>query len=210
MAGTESAMSSGEHSKPMTGPVENEEAGYLTRHLEGDRGAFGELIEAYRAPVYGYLTRCGVALEDRDDLFQDIFVKIHRAAATYDPGRPLHPWLFTIVCNTVRNHLRRQRVRRLFFSAESTEDLPDSVDPAADGERRAEARQQVDRLERAMQRLPLRQREVVILAAVQRRPLKEVATVLGLNLNTVKTRLRRGRSALAAALGRQEFSGGER
>ena len=56
------------------------------------------------------------------------------------------------------------------------------------------------RLEEEIRRLPLKQREVVLLAAVQKRPLKEVAEILGLNLNTVKTHLRRGRLALAQAL----------
>lgn len=178
-----------------------EEGQVLLRHLRGDRGAFGELVEIYRAPIYSYLVRCGVGHDDRDDLFQDIFIKIHRAASTFDSSRPLHPWLFTIVCNTVRNHLRRQRVRQLVFAEQSApEKAVELPDFAPDGERRAVARQTVQTLEKEIQQLPLAQREVVVLAAVEKRPLKEVALLLGLNINTVKTHLRRGRLALARAL----------
>ena len=63
-------------------------------------------MAAYRRPVYSYLVRSGVADADRDDVFQGIFLKIHTAAGSYDPTRPLAPWLFTIVANSVRNHFR--------------------------------------------------------------------------------------------------------
>ena len=59
------------------------------------------LVSRYRAAVYSYLVRCGVAEADRDDLFQEIFIRIHRAASRYRPDCPLHPWLFTIVANAV-------------------------------------------------------------------------------------------------------------
>jgi RNA polymerase sigma-70 factor (ECF subfamily) len=177
----------------------------LLRHLRGDRSAFAELVGAYRAPVYSYLVRCGVKSNDCDDLFQDIFIKIHHAASTYDSSRPLHPWLFTIVCNTVRNHLRRQRVQQLVFAEPRVEEQPpEPADMAADGERLSVARQTVQFLEEEIQRLPLAQREVVVLAAVERKAMKEVASMLGLKINTVKTHLRRGRLALARALVRRD------
>ena len=174
-----------------------DERDLLLRHLAGETGVFAELIEAYRAPVFGYLVRSGIDEEDRDDLFQDIFIKIHRAAATYQPERPLHPWLFTIVCNTVRTHLRRRRVRQLVF-APPTADEP--TDTAPDGERASAARQTVVFLEGEIRKLPPKHREVLLLAAIERRPLKDVSEALGVPLNTVKTHLRRARLALARAL----------
>jgi RNA polymerase sigma-70 factor (ECF subfamily) len=187
-----------------------DEGDLLLRHLAGDRAAFGELVAAYRAPVFSYLARCGVAEADRDDLFQEVFIRTHRAARTWDSGRPFHPWFFTIVCNAVRNHLRKRRVRRLVFTEPREEAPPEPAAPEADGERRAAARQTVRRLEEEIRRLPLKQREVVLLAAVQKRPLKEVAEILDLNLNTVKTHLRRGRLALAQALEEGEHPREER
>jgi len=178
----------------------SEEATLLLRHLEGDEKAFTELVARYRAPVFSYLVRCGVAPADRDDLFQDIFIRVHRAAGSYDQGRPLHPWLFTIAANTVRNHLRRQRVRSLVGSVEESAE-PAAGDPGA--ERVAEARQTMVWLEGQIGRLPLARREVLILASVENLPLQQIAGVLGLPLGTVKTHLRRARLALAEALARR-------
>ena len=177
-----------------------EEATLLLRHLEGDEEAFAELVARYRAPVFSYLVRCGVAPADRDDLFQDIFIRVHRAAASYDQGRPLHPWLFTIVANTVRNHLRRQRVRSLVGSVEESAE-PAAGDPGA--ERVAEARQTMTWLEQQIRLLPMARREVLILACVENLPLQQIAGVLGLPLGTVKTHLRRARLFLAEELARR-------
>ena len=177
-----------------------EEASLLLRHLEGDEEAFAELVARYRAPVFSYLVRCGVAPDDRDDLFQDIFIRVHRAAASYDLGRPLHPWLFTIVANTVRNHLRRQRVRSLVGSVEGSAE-PMAGNPGA--ERVAEAKQTMAWLERQIRLLPLARREVLILACVENLPLRQIAGVLGLPLGTVKTHLRRARLFLTEELARR-------
>jgi len=175
----------------------------LLRHREGDREAFPALVAEYRAPVFAYLSRCGVDSADRDDLFQDIFIKIHRAASSYQAERPMHPWIFTIVANTVRSHLRKHQVRRRFFSEPAEVDRVDPADPSPDGERRTSARQAAAFIESELGRLRSVQRQVVILACVEKMPLKEVAGVLELPVNTVKTHLRRARLDLAEALTRR-------
>ncbi len=165
----------------------------LLRHRSGDSEAFGSLVDAYRSPVYSYLIRCGVEEADRDDLFQDIFIKIHGAAAKYQENKPLHPWLFTIVANTVRTHFRKKRVRRLVFSTPLERE---PVETAPSSEEKASARQTVDWLEKEIPRLPLPQREVLVLACCQSIPQAEIAAVLDMPLNTVKTHLRRARLKL--------------
>ena len=172
----------------------------LLRHRLGDSEAFAGLVAGYRRPVYSYLVRCSIAETDRDDLFQDIFIKIHRSAAQYQDDRPLHPWLFTIVANTVRTYHRKKKVREMVF-AEASEREPHAATP--DGERQAMAKQTAAWLEQEIQKLPLAQREVLILTCIENLPQKEVAEVLGLPINTVKTNLRRARLALIARRARK-------
>lgn len=179
----------------------------LLRHVGGDGDAFAALVADYRRPVYSYLIRCGVAEADRDDLFQTVFLRIHRAAATYQPDRPAHPWLFTIVANEVRTHLRRSRIRMLVFGHVTTdpeEPAPELPDAAPDGERALAARETVAWLDSEIRRLPVGQREVLLLAGVESLPLKVVAETLGLPLNTVKTHLRRARLKLGEKLARRQ------
>lgn len=182
-------------------PVVNlEERGWLPRHCRGDEAAFPALMGAYRRPVYSYLLRCGVRAADRDDLFQAIFLKIHAGARSYDPGRPLAPWIFTIVVNVVRNHFRD---RAADPSHSPSDDVSQELaDPQPGPEQIARAREAVARLETALKTLPLAQREVLVMVTILERPQKEVAEALSLPLNTVKTQLRRARLALVKAMAR--------
>ena len=170
----------------------------LPRHRRGDPEAFRELISAYRAPVYGYLVRCSVPLDVRDDIFQDIFFKVHVAATTYQPDRPLKPWIFTIVANTVRSFFRKRRVEALVYP----EKVPSHVN--SDSLERTQARETAAWLVQVISRLPLVQREVVTLSCIERCSIKEVANILDLPLGTAKTHLHRARLALTRALARRE------
>jgi RNA polymerase sigma-70 factor (ECF subfamily) len=185
--------------------VDLQERTWLPRHCRGDAAAFPALLAAYRRPVYAYLVRSGVAAPDRDDLFQSVFLKVHAAAGSYEPAYPLGPWIFTIVANTVRNHARARRKLHL-VSAE--EDPPDPPDPNPGPERIAQARETVAWLEEAISALPAAQREVLLLATVAGLAQQEVAAALDLPLNTVKTRLRRARLALAKALAQRDAPAG--
>lgn len=181
--------------------VDLEERAWLARHSRGDRDAFPALLAAYRRPVYSYLVRTGVAEPDRDDVFQTIFLKFHATAASYDPARPLRPWLFTIVANTVRSHFRARPVP---FAASADDDPPDAPDPVPGPERIVEARETIAWLEDALRALPLPQRQVLLLTTYAGLGQQEVAVALDLPLNTVKTHLRRARLALAAGLARRD------
>lgn len=169
----------------------------LVAHRQGNGDAFPQLVERYRRPVFGYLVRCGVAESDRDDLFQEIFIKIHQRAAQYDATRPLHPWLFTVVANTVRTYQRKQRLRSFFIWSPEIE--PDVADDSPDVESLASARQTEAWLERAIQALPMPQREVLVLATIENVPLKDIASILEMPVNTVKTHVRRARMRLVAS-----------
>ena len=181
--------------QPMEAIVSIDERQWLPRHCRGDARAFPALVAAYQAPVYGYLVRCGVPPAARDDLFQEIFVKIHLAAHRYQPARPLRPWLFTIVANCVRNHFRDADRRATEQAA--MDELPS---PEPGPQARAEIDETVAWLERALPALPFAQREVLLLATVGGLRLQDIAAALDLPLNTVKTLTRRARIRLATAL----------
>ena len=196
------------------GVVDLRERNWLPRHHRGDPKAFGELLSAYRTLVMTLLFRHGVETAHRDDLFQEVFLKIHTAAGRYRPGEPLRPWLVSIVLNTVRNHRRASGRRRHAMNQwqlqPGTTDLEDATSnsgmssghvahaPGPD--------EQVDRattlswLEQQITQLPVTQRDVLVLSTVKGLRMREIAKMLRLPENTVKTHLRRARLALAERL----------
>jgi RNA polymerase sigma-70 factor (ECF subfamily) len=179
--------------------VQLDERRLLTLFAGGDAAAFAHVVLRLRASVYGYLVRCGIGAKERDDVFQDIIIKISAARASFQPDRPLKPWVFTIVANAVRSHLRRVAVDRLVFG----EELQVAALPAT-AHHEAEARETAAFLDQAIGALPLAQREAVLLCCVEALPQPEVAAILGLPLGTLKTELHRGRLALARAMARRQ------
>jgi RNA polymerase sigma factor (sigma-70 family) len=192
------------------GVLDLNERNWLPRHCRGDEQAFEQLLLAYRNLVYSFLYRYGIEKQNRDDLFQDIFLKIHLSAPRYRPSEPLRPWLVSIVLNTVRN-FRRDRGRKKHFmthlkalSGKHPSETPawQTHEPGLD--ERVEQQSTVMWLERRITALPERQREVLVLSTLKGLRMKDIAKVMALPENTVKTHLRRARLALAESLAIRE------
>lgn len=174
--------------------VDLQERTWLAAHLRGDQQAFAQLMQAYRKPVYSFLVRNGLDAQSRDDVFQEIFLKVHKSAHTYQANRPLSPWIFTIAINTVRNTKRKNQLISLDLeAAEAVEDEQPSP------ENTAQLDETIDWLEQAVIQLPAAQAEAFTLSIVQGMKIKEVGAALGLPINTIKTQLRRARQTLLAA-----------
>lgn len=195
--------------RPQAKPIEtvrvDDERDWLPAHVRGDREAFGRLVSAYRGFVMTLLWRYGVDPASRDDLFQEIFLKIHRAAARYRPEHALRPWLTTIALNEARNHRRKSGRRSHSLTSLfhlSNQDHGNSQIAGADEVAECDATRSF--LESQISALPERQREVLVLSTMRGLCLKDIARTLAIPENTVKTHLRRARLSLAKALCRRD------
>ena len=174
----------------------------LRRHTDGDSEAFPELMALYRSQVFSYIVRCGVHPSHRDDVFQEIFLAVHRNASSYNSSRALEPWLFTITANSVRTYFRRQKVRSIVEHDTERADSPTTFSAADESLAQETARW----VEREIAKLPLAQREVLTLCCMRDISQSDVAEILQMPVNTVKTHLSRGRAALAKALARRNLT----
>jgi RNA polymerase sigma-70 factor, ECF subfamily len=185
----------------------NAETSIIERHRQGDSAAFEELVITYKDGVYGYLCRCRVPAASRDDLAQEVFMRVHKALHRFTPQQDgpgsLKAWIFTIVANTVRSHFRHLSVeQRAMLHAEG--DDGDFVPGGeASGEAKLEGKEMAAWLELALHKLPLCEREAVMLVCIEGIDQDEAARALDLPLNTLKTHLRRGRLHLSEALARR-------
>ena len=185
--------------------IDIEERNWLPRHSRGDAQAFEQLLSAYRGFVTTFLWRYGVERQHRDDLFQEIFLRIHQSASRYRPSQALRPWIVTIVLNAVRNHRRDQFRKTRFFSfIRTTDKNQEPADQNPGAEQMLENQSTLDWLEARIKKLPDRQRETLVLFTMKGLKLKDIARVMGAPENTVKTYLRRARLALAEDLRRRE------
>ena len=182
-----------------------EERSWLPRHVGGDSRAFEQLMSAYRGFVLTFLWRYGIDHASRDDLFQEIFLRVHQAASSYRPSLPLRPWIVSIVLNTVRNHRRDQFRKSRFLSqlfADTRHQQPARQKPGVD--QVLDQKSTVLWLEGRIGDLPHRQREALVLSTMKGLRMKDIARVMCIPENTVKTHLRRAGLVLARDLGRRE------
>lgn len=169
--------------------------------MRGEANAFAQLMHNYANPIYGYLVRSGIRPADRDDLFQQIFEKVHRASARGMPNGPVRPWLFAIAANTVRDAYRRAKVRSIVHLDEDA----GAQEPATltQPDVAAERAEELTFLDREIAKLPIEHREALLLCTVEGLPLADAAEALEIPVNTLKTRLRRARLALVGATQRR-------
>jgi RNA polymerase sigma-70 factor (ECF subfamily) len=146
--------------------------------------------------VWTNARRLGVAESSADDVVQDVFMVVHRRLPDYDGRASLRAWIFGILLRVVRDHrrsFRRKAARWLPIEREDAH-APASEEPTpAELAERAEHAQLLAAL---LDRLSDEQRSVLILAVLEQWTLREIGESLGVNPNTVHTRLRAAKRAL--------------
>jgi len=159
---------------------------------------FRTVYEAHFSYVWHSLRRIGVADADLEDLCHDVFVAFYRGLDTFDPARPIKPWLFGITFRVASDHRRRAR-HRFEVPPKGDGDYADRA-PLADD--RVAERQAHNLVERALQALDGDKRAVFILHELDGQSMPEIATVIAAPLNTLYSRLRLARAEFAAAVRR--------
>jgi RNA polymerase sigma-70 factor (ECF subfamily) len=164
----------------------------------GDADAFDTLFDRHRVPVYHFARMMLGSLDGAEDVLQETFLAVARAAGRYEPRGRFRAWLMRIARNLCLDRIERERRRRRVI-AESGLDIVEPDGGGATPAEQAEADEQMTRLRRLIAALPERQREALVLYAFEQMRYREIAEVLGVPLNTVKTLIHRARAALARA-----------
>jgi RNA polymerase sigma-70 factor (ECF subfamily) len=161
----------------------------MARLQAGDEAALGELLERWRGRLFAFLARRTGATA-AEDLFQETWLRVVRARASYDPGRRFSTWLFQIANNLCRDRGRRLRVEEGWRDAvrEQVRHDPQRLDPPP-LDLRLDMHRRLHALSDAF-------REVLILRYYHHLSEAEIAEVLGIPRGTVKSRLHHAVRAL--------------
>lgn len=180
--------------------IEHQLSELLRRAQEGDRGAYERFLFQVRHLLTALLRNQVGATGAIDDIVQETLVSIHRSRHTYDPERPIGPWLRAIALNRLRDHRRahQRRTARETYVAESELAAPTSDQHryAADASKAADATY----LERALNELSAIQREVIWLLKFEGYSVAEIAGLTGRSVASVKVTAHRGYRALRELL----------
>jgi RNA polymerase sigma-70 factor, ECF subfamily len=184
----------------------------VQRCLDGDSGAWTELVKAHHRRIYALCYRFTGSSHDAEDLTQDVFVKVYGNLAAFDLARgSFQTWITTLTRNLLVDHFRRTKQQRVTDSMdagwEETDDLTIATRLAAGGPSqhdKAAQKEIAKMVQEALTRISPELREAVILRDLQDMDYKEIAQVLRIPEGTVKSRISRGRAELARVLDRSK------
>ncbi len=171
---------------------------------QGDTEALRQLIEAHQHRVIGTVAKMLGDDSDAEDIAQQVFIRVWKSAARYEPTAKFTTWLFKITRNLVFNELRRRK-RHPTRSLDSTADeddrplqMPDPGTKAADTALLDDEMQSA--IQKAIEELPEVQRMAIILRRYDDIPYEEIGEILGLSVPAVKSVLFRARTELREKL----------
>ncbi|MFI6490450.1 RNA polymerase sigma factor SigM [Streptomyces sp. NPDC050564] len=184
-----------------------EEAGYgeasdqdlLTRHVEGDPDAFGELVRRHRDRLWAVALRTLGDREEAADAVQDALVSAYRAAHTFRGQSAVTTWLHRITVNACLDRARKAASRKT-SPVDDTERLEQLLEPHEAASAPAERNDLHRELLEALGTLPADQRAALVLVDMQGYPVAEAARILDVPTGTVKSRCARGRARLLPLL----------
>jgi RNA polymerase sigma-70 factor (ECF subfamily) len=175
----------------------------MLTYAAGDAAAFDALYARHKGGVYRYLLRqcrhAGVA----DELFQDVWMNLIRARASYAPTAKFTTWLYRLAHNRLIDHYRASGVTTVISTDDDANADAIAAIAADCGDEpnvRAENRQLGERLKSAVTALPAAQREAFLLHQEGGLSLAEIADLTGVGIETVKSRLRYATNKLRSDL----------
>jgi RNA polymerase sigma-70 factor, ECF subfamily len=193
-------------------PLEIDWSQIVRRCMDGDSGAWAELVRTHHRRVYGLCYRFTGNAADAEDLTQDVFLKIYSNLTAFDIARgSLQVWITTMTRNLLVDNFRRTRNQRATGSLDEGWETAEELKPmdrlTAGGptpHERAAQKELARMVQGALARVSVELREAVILRDLQDLDYKEIAQVLGIPEGTVKSRISRGRAELARLLERNK------
>jgi RNA polymerase sigma-70 factor (ECF subfamily) len=185
----------------------------LVRHFnDGEAAAFELLLRRYQRPLFNFILR---SVRDRDraeELLQDVFLKVVQRSSEFQGNSKFSTWLYTLARNLCIDTSRKMVFRRhrsldapLRDGEAEGQTLLDRVAGDAPGADRAVIGQDLkERIAQAVDELPDEQREVFLMRELQNMAFKDIAEVVGVPENTVKSRMRYALERLQRALAEYE------
>jgi len=179
---------------PLSSPSDED---LLARYAAGDRQAPALLTARLLPCVFRQACRLLGDPTEAEDVAQEAMMRLWRIAPEWLSGQAqVSTWLYRVTANLCMDRLRKSR-------PDGLESVPDPVDTAANVAHRLQATARQDALQRALDRLPARQRQAVVLRHLESLRNDEIAEIMDISVEAVESLTARGKRALAEYLSAQ-------
>ncbi len=184
----------------------NAEAALVRRCQAGDQQAFQEIVERHQSKVFSIIYGIVRNRNDAEDIAQQVFTKVYFSIRNFDLRSSLLTCIYKITVNECYDYLRKQKVRRLVYESDMSEEeaqrLQNIESPTGRHLPVDEDLEKRDFVLKLLMKVPEEDRMLLIEKEVEGRTVEELAAATGLNENTIKVKLFRARQKLVRAAGR--------
>jgi RNA polymerase sigma-70 factor, ECF subfamily len=186
--------------------AETTDADVMLRVKAGDDSAFEFLVQKYRRQMVSFMYRMSHNSAAAEDLAQEVFLRVYRSRANYEPSAKFSTWLYRIATNLAVNHARDTRHERpenmvnLDQPDSETGQTPDVADSSMTVEESILRKERLAAIRQKVQSLPERQRMAVVMHKYQQMDYKQIAEVLKLSESATKSLLFRAYESLRVQL----------
>jgi RNA polymerase sigma-70 factor (ECF subfamily) len=170
----------------------------IARFQLGDVQAYDILVRRYKDQLLNFVFRFVGNRTDAEDIVQETFLRVYRNKHMYKEIAKFSTWVYTIAGNLAKTELRRRKRHKIFsvsnfINEERDFDIPDREHSP---ERKVDSSIQENYIQKAIEKLPIKFKEVIILRDIQGFAYEEISQILDIPLGTVKSRVNRGRLKL--------------
>jgi RNA polymerase sigma-70 factor (ECF subfamily) len=177
-----------------------DDAWLVARGLKQDREAFGQLVDRHASAIVSLVHRMVGNRAEAEDLAQETFLAAFKALPTFRGNSKFSTWLYRIAVNKCKDWRRARRPGQSLHDVDADERLDRQVAEERTPETLVSQQQVARQLDQAIQRLPPLYREAFVLKHVEGLSYEEMEEVLGVNVDTLKMRVYKGRLQLSREL----------
>ena len=174
----------------------------IARFQEGDEQAYVELVNRFRNRLMSFIYRYVNDMEQAEDIVQDALIKLYTHKHYYKNIAKFSTWIYTIAANLAKTELRKKNTRKVTYLSQMGPEERDYELPAVepDTDELAQSEYIENKIQAAIQKLPLHFRTVSILRDIQELSYEEISKIVDVPLGTVKSRINRARIQLQKEL----------
>jgi RNA polymerase sigma-70 factor, ECF subfamily len=174
----------------------------IRRFQDGDLYAFDAIVNRYKDQLLNFAYRFLGNIQEAEDVVQETFLRIFRNKHAYRQIAKFSTWVYTIAGNLAKTELRKRKRRKYVYISDMGFDDKDYEieDVKADTEKEVDSMIKEKYIQKAIDELPARFRQVILLVDVQELPYEEVSAIMQVPLGTIKSRVNRARLKLQGKL----------
>lgn len=150
--------------------------------VEGNESAFNRLAVKYQDKIYWHARRMTGNHLDADEIVQEVLLVLYNKLKTFEFKSSLYTWIYTITNTRSINYLKKKNLKSFF----SLDDILNKKSEEKDVIENLEDKQKLEKLEKALQKLPIKQREVFIMRNYDELSYEEISEITGKSVGALK------------------------